>query len=218
METVWIDSKSACLSFLCTQSLKPVCGKCLDDDLSGCKNTASCLRWWMSNTPTTCHVLYIEAVTLASCGTNAAFPDCTASQVNCNSKSRSSERSSICSQKHMRASKPNPLPLSCTAGGVALHSSESLYGIQMDEKWERGAEIERNPPPHKSIWTAGRWNNTGITLSRPHFQPSQLWAARNRQIIDHTTTSAFSCEMTVVLKCVLHFTHSTLGLNRDTLQ
>lgn len=47
----------------------------------------------------------------------------------------------------MRASKPNPLPLSCTAGGVALHSSESLYGIQMDEKWERGAEIERNPPP-----------------------------------------------------------------------
>lgn len=146
METVWIDSKSACLSFLCTQSLKPVCGKCLDDDLSGCKNTASCLRWWMSNTPTTCHVLYIEAVTLASCGTNAAFPDCTASQVNCNSKSRSSERSSICSQKHMRASKPSPLLLSCTAGGGALHSSESLYGIQMAEKWERGAEIERNPP------------------------------------------------------------------------
>lgn len=38
----------------------------------------------------------------------------------------------------------------------ALHSSESLYGIQMDEKWERGAEGERDPPLSQSEWQAGK--------------------------------------------------------------
>lgn len=47
-------------------------GKFLDDDLSVCTDTPSCLLWWMSNTCALCSVLYIEAVTLACCSTTLA--------------------------------------------------------------------------------------------------------------------------------------------------
>lgn len=52
------------VSPLHTQSIQPVCGKCLDDDLSGCENTISCLLWWMSNTPTTHTVFSISKLSL----------------------------------------------------------------------------------------------------------------------------------------------------------
>lgn len=142
-----IDLKSACLSFQQTQTTRPVCGKCLGDDLSGCKNTVPCLRWWMSNTPTTCHVLYIEVVTLASCCTNAAFADCTVSQVNCNSKSRGGERSSFCAHKDTHASEPNALLLLGTAGGGGFYTAVKVFmAFRWTKKWEWGAEGERDPP------------------------------------------------------------------------
>lgn len=46
--------------------------KFLGDDLSLCKNTPSCLLWWMSNTWALRSFLYIEAVASASCSTTQA--------------------------------------------------------------------------------------------------------------------------------------------------
>lgn len=53
------------VSAACTESSRArVCGKRLDDDLSGYKNTISCLLWWMGNTRTTHTMFSISKLSL----------------------------------------------------------------------------------------------------------------------------------------------------------
>lgn len=90
------------------------------------------------------HVLYIEAVTLAFCSTTMPFPTVIPARVTVIQSLRVAE-SSVSTHMDTHVGNPN-LSCCCTQQEKALHSSESLYGIQMDETGEQGGEGEQDLP------------------------------------------------------------------------
>lgn len=76
-------------------------------------------------------------------------PDCTASQVNCNSKSRSSERSSFCAHKHTCASEPKkkPAPVVGRSRRRGLYTAVKVFMAFRWTKSEKEVQRERDPPP-----------------------------------------------------------------------
>lgn len=90
------------------------------------------------------HVLYIEAVTLAFCSTTLPSPTVIPARITVIQSLRVAKSSA---STHMDTHARNSnLSCCCAQQERALHSSESLYGIQMDETRERGGEGKQDPP------------------------------------------------------------------------
>lgn len=90
------------------------------------------------------HVLYIEAVTLASCSTTLPSPTVMPARLTVTQSLRVA-KSPVSAHMYTQLCNPNH-SCCCTQQNRALHSSESLYGIQMDEMRERGGEGEQDLP------------------------------------------------------------------------
>ncbi len=133
-----------CLSFQCTHKAQGLCGKCLADDLSGCKNTISCLLWWMSNTRTTHTTFSISKLSQwLSAAQTLPSPTVIPARITV-ILSLGVAKSSVSTHMETHTRNSN-LSCCCTQQERALHSSESLYGIQMDETRDRGGERAGSP-------------------------------------------------------------------------
>lgn len=148
MQTAWIDCKCVCLSFQCTHRVQgPVCGKCLDDDLSGCKNTISCLLWWMSNTRTAHTVFSISKLSLwLSAAQPLPSPTVIPARFkNCNSKTVSGQPNHPLAHTRGHARKPKPLLLLYPAGAGFTQQWKSLWHSHGRNEGTRG-EGEQDLP------------------------------------------------------------------------